>query len=64
MSNARATVESSIIGGLCKRAHKTGMKMGPVSEMLIEDLCDELFDSSVRWAVVEYARELDAERTL
>jgi hypothetical protein len=62
MSDAKATVESSIIGGLSKRAHKTGMRMGPVSEMLIEDLRDELFDSSVRWAVVEYAKELDAAK--
>lgn len=54
---ARATLESSIISGLSKRAHLTGAS---IEDACIQcpDVIDAIFHSSVRWSVRAYLEYL------
>ena len=57
-SDARATLESSIISGLSKRAHLTGVTVDK-AHILVTDLIEEIFHNpSVNWAVTEYMNEV------
>jgi len=57
MSNAKATIESSIIAGLSKRAHITGASIRH-ADIQVADILDEMFHPSVVWAVREYLKEI------
>jgi hypothetical protein len=63
MTNAEATIRSSLIAGLAEHAHLSGIRIDMAgslpTEQLISDLIDALFHPSVRWAVREYVDELD-----
>jgi hypothetical protein len=63
MSNAEATIKSSIIAGLSEHAHLSGIRADVVgrlpTEQLVADLINALFDGRVRWALRAYADELD-----
>lgn len=59
-SDARATLESSIITGLSEHAHLTGANI-EYAHIQVPDILDALFDLSVRWAVREYLEELEGE---
>ncbi len=60
-TDARATLESSIISGLSKNAHLTGAR-ADVAHIQVRDLIDEIFHPSVIWAVRQYIIEIDQER--
>jgi len=58
-SDARKTLESSIISGLAKRAHLTGVTIDK-ADILVPDLIDEIFhNESVNWAVRKYMDEIN-----
>lgn len=57
MTNARATVRTAVILGIMKHCEQTGLRMGDMTDMLIEDLIQAIFDEPVRWAVVSYVDE-------
>ena len=58
MSNAQATLESSVIAGLSERAHLTGASITH-AHIQVEDILTALFHPSVRWAVKASLQELD-----
>ncbi len=60
-SNAQATIESAIIGGLSERANITRASSG-YAHIQLPDIMDRLFAPGLRWAIEDYLRELDAER--
>jgi len=60
-TDARATLESSIISGLSKSAHLTRAR-ADVAHIQVRDLLDEIFHPSVIWAVEEYLAEINQER--
>ena len=59
-SDARATLESSIITGLSKRANLTGLTIDK-ADVLVPDLIEAIFHPSVRWAVPAYLKELEGK---
>ncbi len=58
MSNAKATIESSIISGLSKRANDHPVRANH-ADILVPDILEALFSPHVRWAIVEYLRKED-----
>ena len=60
MSNAKATIRSSIINGLAKSAHITGASC-LFSTIQTEDIIESLFHESVRWSIKEYLKELEGD---
>jgi hypothetical protein len=58
MTDARATLEHSIITGLSRRADLTGVTITD-ADVLVPDLIDAIFHPSVRWAVPAYLKELE-----
>jgi len=62
MSDAKETIESSIVTGLSQRAYLTGAIISK-ADIQVPDILDALFHPSVRWAIEEYLKELsDAEK--
>lgn len=61
MTNAEATIRSSIISGLSHNAHITKAS-ATHSEMQTKDIMDAIFHPSVRWSVQEYLNELEAKK--
>ncbi len=57
MSNAKKTIESSIMTGLSKNAHITKAS-AQHSELQVGDIMNALFHPSTRWAVKAYLKEL------
>jgi|HubBroStandDraft_6_1064221.scaffolds.fasta_scaffold00550_19 hypothetical protein len=55
-SDARATLEHSVITGLSKRADLTGVTITD-AEVMVPDLIEAIFHPSVRWAVAAYLKE-------
>lgn len=62
MSDARATLESSVIGGLSQRAQLTGASIDK-AHIQVPDILDAIFHPSVRWSVVEYLKEISKDST-
>jgi len=60
MSNAKSTIESSILDGLTGNV-KVAIAIRPddIAELAIKDVIDAMFHSSVRWSVIQYAKELE-----
>lgn len=57
-SDARRMLESSVISGLSKRAHLTGVTIDK-AHILVEDILEQIFHNpSVNWAAREYVDEL------
>jgi len=57
-SDARKTLEHSVISGLSKRAHLTGVAID-TAHIMIEDLLWEIFHNpSVQWAARKYILEV------
>lgn len=60
MTNARKTIESSILIALADTSLETGMTISK-SKNLVDALIKEIFDRSVRWSVREYLKEVEKE---
>ena len=58
MSDAKRTIESSIITGLSENAHKTGASI-IMAHIQVPDILEAIFAKCVRWSVREYLAELD-----
>jgi hypothetical protein len=56
-SDARSTIESSILMGLSERAHLTGANITQAG-MQSEDILKAMFDDPVVWSVREYLKEI------
>jgi hypothetical protein len=62
MSDARKTLESAVITALCETSTTTGLTIDKCSE-LVPRVIDEMFASSVRWAIESYLKELETAGT-
>ncbi len=62
-SNARTTIEGSILTAIANTALETGLVAGKGMEVLASEVLKQIFDKSVLWSVEEYARELRNKET-
>jgi CO dehydrogenase/acetyl-CoA synthase alpha subunit len=61
MNNARSTIRSSIIAGLCQNAHITGASIKH-AEIQTKNIIEAVFHPSVLWSVKDYIKEIENKR--
>jgi len=58
MSDADATIRHSILYGITKNCHLTGLIVSDPYK-LVEDIKNSIFSNTTRWAVEEYLKEIN-----
>lgn len=57
-SDAKATIESSILAAIVDTSVQTGLSAGKPVERLVSRIVEEVFDKSVLWSVEKYVKEI------
>lgn len=60
-SDARATIEHSILTAIANTSLETKLTAGKSIEALVSEIVKEVFDKAVLWSVEEYATEVKKE---
>jgi len=64
MSDARTTIEGSILSAISKTALQTRIVADKGADVLVSEVMNFVFDKSVLWSVEEYVKELREADTL
>lgn len=56
-SDARTTIEGSILTAIANTSLETGLRAGKSVEILVNEIIKEMFDKCVLWSIEEYLKE-------
>lgn len=62
MTDARATIEGSILSAISKTALQTRIDAGKGANVLVSEIMNYVFDKSVLWSVEAYIEEVKKEK--
>lgn len=58
-ADAIETLRFAVLLAVAKRAHLTGLRAGPETDMIVSDIMETLSDRSIRWAFRAISEESD-----